>query len=86
MKATQYFLHTRNRPDRAIIQDIWIQNAITNPDKMEVQSDGRIRHWIRIPEMDNRILRVYCLKMDRPFTTHFSTATPYYENQILPGH
>jgi hypothetical protein len=44
-----------------MIQDAWIRDAIGNPDKKEIQSDGRIRHWLRIPEMDNRVLRVIVL-------------------------
>lgn len=62
MKCTQYFLHTRNRPDRAIIQNSWIQNTIMHPEKTEIQTDGRVRHWASIPEMDNRILRVILLE------------------------
>jgi hypothetical protein len=62
MKATQYFLHTRQRPDRAIIQDEWIVRAIQHPLREERQADGRIRRWVRIPEMDNRALRVILLQ------------------------
>jgi hypothetical protein len=28
MKFTQYFLHTRQRPDRAVIRDEWIKRVI----------------------------------------------------------
>ncbi len=56
MKTTQYFRHTRQRPDRAIIQ------AIHNPLRVEQQADGRIRRWARITEMDNRTLRVILLE------------------------
>jgi len=62
MKVTQYFLHTRNRPDRAMIQDAWIENVLSHPARTQVQADGRIRHWGRIPDMDNRILRVIVLE------------------------
>ncbi|PKO20243.1 MAG: hypothetical protein CVU38_21155 [Chloroflexi bacterium HGW-Chloroflexi-1] len=62
MKATQYFLYTRRRPDRAIIQDEWIVRAIQHPLREERQADGRIRRWARIPEMDNRALRVILLE------------------------
>ncbi len=61
MKFTQYFLHTRQRPDRAIIRDEWIQRVIQHPLREERQADGRIRRWARIPEMDNRALRVILL-------------------------
>ena len=61
MKFTQYFLHTRRRPDRAIIRDEWIERVIQHPLHEERQADGRIRRWARIPEMDNRDLRVILL-------------------------
>ena len=62
MKTTQYFLYTRQRPDRVIIQDEWIERVVRNPLREERQSDGRIRRWGRIPEMDNRALRVILLE------------------------
>jgi hypothetical protein len=62
MKFTAYFLHTRTRPDRAIIRDEWIRDVMDNPEKTHVQSDGRIRLWRRIPGMDNRILRIILLE------------------------
>ncbi|NWF62917.1 MAG: hypothetical protein HXY38_01305 [Chloroflexi bacterium] len=62
MKTTQYFQYTRQRPDRVMIQDKWIEQAIRNPLREEIQADGRIRRWARIPEMDNRVLRVILLE------------------------
>ncbi len=62
MKTTQYFQYTRQRPDRAIILDLWIEQVIKNPLREEIQSDGRIRRWARIAEMENRALRVILLE------------------------
>lgn len=62
MKTTQYFQYTRQRPDRASIRDEWIERVIQHPLGEEIQSDGRIRRWARIPEMDNRVLRVILLE------------------------
>ena len=62
MKTTQYFRYTRERPDRAIIKNDWIERVIQNPLKEAVQSDGRIRRWARIAEMENRVLRVILLE------------------------
>ncbi len=59
MKCTQYFLYTRNRPDRIIIKDEWIEETILNPCKTIVQSDGRIRKWIKI---NDKYLRVILLE------------------------
>ncbi|MCD6273253.1 MAG: hypothetical protein J7K30_10540 [Deltaproteobacteria bacterium] len=61
MKKTQYFEYTRKRPDRAQIQDKWIKYVIDNPEKTQTQSDGRIRRWAKIAEV-NRYLRVILLE------------------------
>jgi hypothetical protein len=62
MRFTQYFAHTRQRPDRAIIRDEWIERVVQHPLREERQTDGRIRRWARIPEMDDRALRVILLE------------------------
>lgn len=61
MKCTGYFLATRQRPDRAIIRDEWIQRVIEHPVKQIIQHDGRIRRWAPIAEMDGKFLRVILL-------------------------
>jgi len=61
VKTTKYFQATRKRPDREIIMDEWIQHVIRFPEKEYVQTDGRIRRWARIEEMENRHLRVILL-------------------------
>jgi len=62
MKITRYFEAIRGRPDRAIIQDAWIERAIRTPVRELVQEDGRIRRWALIPEMEDRYLRVILLE------------------------
>lgn len=62
MNTTQYFQYTRQRPDRIIILDEWIENTIHEPLREEIQADGRIRRWARIPDMENRVLRVILLE------------------------
>ena len=61
MKCTAYFLSLRTRSDRAIIRDEWIERAIKFPVRETVQTDGRIRRWAQIPEMEGRYLRVVLL-------------------------
>ena len=61
MQFTQYFLHTRNRSDRSMITDEWIQQAIDSPIHTEVQADGRIRKWTKI-EKEDRFLRIILLE------------------------
>ena len=61
MKYTQYFLHTRQRPDRAYIKDEWIDFTIKNPVQTQIQSDGRIRKWAKIKE-ERKYLRVILLE------------------------
>lgn len=60
MKVTQYFLYTKNRPDRSCIKEEWIKNAMDCPLRTEVQKDGRIRKWTYIKETD-KYLRVILL-------------------------
>jgi hypothetical protein len=61
VKTTRYFDALRDRPDRAIIRDEWIERAIRAPVKEVIQADGRIRRWIEVPEAKNRYLRVVLL-------------------------
>ena len=61
MKATAYFEAIRKRSDRAVIQQEWIERAIRSPVREQVQADGRIRRWVRIPEAEGRFLRVILL-------------------------
>ena len=62
MRFTDYFTEVRSRPDRAIIQDDWIETAIRNPIRQQTQRDGRIRKWVRVPGSEERYLRVILLK------------------------
>ncbi|MGF1679100.1 MAG: hypothetical protein ACFCUX_07900 [Candidatus Methylacidiphilales bacterium] len=59
---TEYFQHTRQRPDRVGIKDEWIEHVIAHPEDEEIQSDGRIRRWARISDFENRALRVILLE------------------------
>ena len=62
MKCTQCFLYTRQRNDRKDIKLEWIQHVIDHPGWEEVQTDGRIRRWAKIPEADDKYLRVILLE------------------------
>ena len=46
---------------RPYIQVRWLEQVISAPLRREVQSDGRIRHWAWIDEL-NRYLRVVTLE------------------------
>jgi len=61
VKTTAYFDIVRLRADRGVIEDIWIERAIRAPLREKLQADGRIRRWTRVPEMENRYLRVILL-------------------------
>lgn len=61
MNTTKYFEFIRQRPDRALIRDEWIERVIRCRVKETVQQDGRIRRWAPIEEMGNRFLRVVLL-------------------------
>jgi hypothetical protein len=58
---TEYFRAVRTRPDRAIIRNDWIRQAIERPVREAVQADGRIRRWALISEAGGRALRVVLL-------------------------
>lgn len=62
MKVTQYFEAVRIRPDRASIQDAWIERAMREPIREVIQADGRIRRWAQIPQAGGRYLRVVLLE------------------------
>lgn len=61
MKTTQYLRYIRQRPDRKIIKDQWIEYVISHPEKTVIQSDGRIRKWAWIEEVA-KYLRVILLE------------------------
>ena len=61
MKYTQYYLHTRKRPDRSYIKEEWILKAMNNSVHIENQSDGRIRKWGWIEE-EQKYLRIILLE------------------------
>ena len=61
MKFTQYFLLTRERDDRKDIKIEWIEFVFYNPVFEVIQSDGRIRRWAFIEEV-NKYLRIIVLE------------------------
>ena len=61
MKTTRYFDAIRNRSDRAVIEERWIQQVVSHPQHERIQADGRVRRWRRMVEADNRWLRVVVL-------------------------
>ena len=56
MKTTRYFDATHVRRDSSDIQAVWIQRVIDQPEYQEIQADGRIRRWARIPEAGDKYL------------------------------
>ena len=61
MKTTRYFREQvlRKRP---YIQEKWCERILAEPLASEVQGDGRIRFWGRVPEFGSRVLRVITLE------------------------
>ena len=47
--------------DPFFIFQAWILHVIQNPEREQIQSDGRIRRWAKIAENDSRVLRVVLL-------------------------
>lgn len=46
---------------RPYLRKEWCSYVVKNSVRTEVQHDGRIRFWARIPELDGRYLRVITL-------------------------
>lgn len=61
MKFSNYFLYTRERIDRKVIRMEWIEHVFFFPEYEETQTDGRIRRWGYISEI-NKYLRVVVLE------------------------
>jgi hypothetical protein len=61
VRVTRYFAAMRARPDRAAIRDEWIERAVREPIREQVQADGRIRRWVQVSEAEGRYLRVVLL-------------------------
>jgi hypothetical protein len=62
LRGNRHFKHPISRVWWPRIPAAWIEHAITAPIRELRQQDGRIRCWIRVPEMENRYLRVILLK------------------------
>jgi hypothetical protein len=60
LATTDYF---RNEVlvKRPYIQLEWCQEALLNPIQRQIQDDGRIRHWLFVPEL-NKYLRIVTLE------------------------
>lgn len=61
MRTTRYFDSIHLRADRKSIEAQWIERAVREPEHELIQADGRIRRWVRVPEAENRWLRVVVL-------------------------
>ena len=61
LKFSNYFIHTRQRPDRKNIKIEWIEQVYNFPEHQMLQSDGRKRMWGYIEEME-KYLRIVVLE------------------------
>ena len=61
LKTTPYFeaIVLAKRP---YIKREWCERILADPLRREVQADGRIRYWGRVPEFGSRIFRVVTLE------------------------
>jgi hypothetical protein len=62
VQFTAYFLATRQRADRKVLDMSWIQRVVDHPTHRLVQADGRIRLWAPVAENEGRYLRVVLLE------------------------
>ena len=61
LKFTNYFMHTRKRPDRKDIKMEWIVQVYRFPEHQVIQTDGRKRLWGYIQKVD-KYLRIVVLE------------------------
>ncbi len=71
MKVTEHFNRSTLAEDRKWIELEWIEQVIANPLVESVQSDGRIRRWGTVPELNGRYLRVVLLPDGETVMTAF---------------
>ena len=83
MKTTRYFDATRVRRDRSDIQAVWIQRVIDQPEYQEIQADGRIRRWARIPEAGDKYLRVVLLPDTETVHNAFFDGVSNHESSVF---
>lgn len=60
-KYTAYFENEVLRK-RSYLKKEWCVEVVENPEKVEQQGDNRFRYWAKVPELDNRYLRVITLE------------------------
>ncbi len=60
-KTTRYF-EEQVLARRPYLRREWCEHVITDPIRREVQTDGRIRHWGRVADLEDRALRVITLE------------------------
>jgi len=65
LKFTKYFEFVRQRPNRAVIRDEWIERVVKSPVREIVQQDGRIRRWAPIDPLPFLLLPVFVAYMNR---------------------
>ena len=58
METTGYFWRSRDAIDRAWIEIAWIEHVVANPSREQIQSNGRVRRWGTVPELNGRYRRV----------------------------
>ncbi len=61
MKTTEYFDYTRKRPDRELIREEWLYQAMFDRRWEMIQPDRRIRRWTWIEE-EQKFLRAIFLE------------------------
>lgn len=62
VKTTAYYRRRSRDAARTYLTDTLVERVLINPERLEVQENGRIRHWARIDELGGRALRVVTLE------------------------
>jgi hypothetical protein len=62
MKATDYYRRRSQLASRGYLNDALCLEVLRRPEYTEIEPNGRIRHWARMPELGGRALRVVTLE------------------------
>jgi len=61
VKKTDYYRRRTIEAGRDYLTDELCEKVLANPERTQVEDNGRIRHWARLQELGGRALRVVTL-------------------------
>lgn len=62
MKATDYYRRRSRLASRRYLSDELVLSVLRAPERVQVEPNGRVRHWRRLEQLGGRALRVVTLE------------------------